>query len=256
MSHKPESAGVLPGPTAIKGVAQEDLIRLTYRTTYSTGVAGRIPAAEDKGENFSNVHAIGRKDTKYMKFQKSTAPLLDRSACSQRRDFVELPLGDNVVNNALAASFAGGLKAGKKGLKVEFSSATAYSENFAGYDPERTAGAKQKSAKVKNGRTSTITGMTDLMETKPLSHSSFRAPNAELAKAAEIVLAKPNLGLMNWQGDAEHSSYKREFCSMKRNASAPMMSLADVEVGRTDDLLPGDHPGFSVRRACFLSPGQ
>ena len=77
--------GCLPGSTAVKSVPANDLVpwtsdqstwasgcmapavfpgevRLTYRTAYSTGVAGRIPADEDRGENFAGIHNIGRKD--------------------------------------------------------------------------------------------------------------------------------------------------------------------------------------------------
>ncbi|CAE8610091.1 unnamed protein product, partial [Polarella glacialis] len=88
------------------------------------------------------------------------------------------------------------------------------------------------------------------------SHIAYSTPNAELARAAETVRAKGNLGFTGkWDQPPNQSMYRHEYC-MNRNASAPSCSIADLEVERSPDLLPGDHPGFSVRRACFLSPGQ
>mmetsp|Transcript_72720 Transcript_72720/g.187614 ORF Transcript_72720/g.187614 Transcript_72720/m.187614 type:complete len:261 (+) Transcript_72720:126-908(+) len=255
-----QSMGCLPRAGAVNSVTKDDLRRLTYRTTSGTGVPGRVMSEEDKWENFVAVHDIGKKDSKYMKFQKNTAPLLDRSACTNRRDFVELPLGDNVINTALATSFKGGVNAGNKGLDVTAKADSMYKSAFGGYTGDRLKGAKQKSVKPKASRTQTITGMTDLMETRPSSHISFATPHAELAAAAEIMLAKNNLGLSGkWEGPPPKTSYKSEF-GRQYNRTASATDLRHL-VGfdgssHPSGLLPDDHPAFTMRRCSYMSPGQ
>eukprot|EP00931_Biecheleriopsis_adriatica_P076786 TRINITY_DN50461_c0_g1_i1.p1 TRINITY_DN50461_c0_g1~~TRINITY_DN50461_c0_g1_i1.p1 ORF type:complete len:288 (-),score=45.79 TRINITY_DN50461_c0_g1_i1:335-1120(-) len=253
-----KSTGCLPSSSGINSVSKEDLVRLTYRTTYGTGVAGRIPSAEDKGENFSDIHMIGRKESPYMKFQKSTAPLLDHSACTNKREYTVLPLGDNKVNAMLAASFKGGLKGGAAGSNAEMLKSSSYKDTFISYGTDRSLSAKPPSQKPKSGRTKTITGMTDMLETKPTSHVSFHAHPTELAKAGAILIPKPNIGLTDkWGGPVDKSSYHSEFCGpFKRSHSTPNMSMADLELGRTEDLLPGDHQCFNMRRLSYMSPGQ
>ncbi|CAK9063433.1 unnamed protein product [Durusdinium trenchii] len=139
-----------------------------------------------------------------MKFQKSTAPLLDWSAVSSRREFTPHPLGDNKVNAMLAASFKAGWKGGAATSEAEINGNTSYQDAFTGYRGDRLKSAKMKSAKPKSGRTRTITGMTDLLETRPLSHVSFHAHPQDLAKAGTILLPKPNLGFISkWEGPPE-----------------------------------------------------
>ncbi|CAE7892312.1 Dus1l, partial [Symbiodinium sp. KB8] len=243
-SHKVvyKSTGCLPGPSVVKSVPTDDLVRLTYRTAYATGVAGRIPCTEDRGENFAGIHNIGRKESQYMKFQKSTAPLLDYSAVNSRRDFTPHPLGDNKVNAMLAASFKAGWKGSAAGSAAEMPKTSYYQDTFEGYTGSRLRSAKMKSVKPTNARTHTITGMTDLLETRPLSHVSYHSHPQDLAKAGQILLPKPNLGFISkWEGPPEKSSYVSEFGTVKRNHSTPTMSIGELEIGRTNDLLPADH---------------
>ncbi|CAJ1358972.1 unnamed protein product [Effrenium voratum] len=250
-----QSTGCLPGSQAVKSVPTDDLVRLTYRTAYATGVAGRIPASEDRGENFAGIHNIGRKESPYMKFQKTKAPLLDYSAVSSRREFTPHPLGDNKVNAMLAASFKAGWKGGASTSAAEMQNQTSYQDTFTGFQGDRLKSAKMKSAKPKSGRTRTITGMTDLLETRPMSHVSFHAHPQDLATPGQILLPKPNLGFSKY-GVPEKSSYVSEFCPVKRSGSSPLMSMAQLELGRTDDLLPPDHECFYRRRNLYMSPGQ
>lgn len=250
------STGVFPGNSAIRSVTQDEFRRLTYGTAYKCGVPGKVMREDDKWENFMNIHAIGRRDTKYMKFQQQKAPLLDRSACGHRRDYVELPLGDNIVNSALAKSFKTGLKGGAAGNSCSAKAESAYKSAFSGYTEERTRSAKMQSFKPKQSRTMTITGMTDMLETMPSSHVTHSAPELSLAKAAEIMLARPNLSLPGrWEGAPPKTSYKREFCLPARTRSVPNMAKCTPEEADSE-LLPEDHPSFNMRRMCYMSPGQ
>lgn len=250
------SSGVFPGNTAINSVASADLCRLMYRTTSGTGVPGRVMSEEDKWDNFMDVHDIGKRDTKFMKFQKNTAPLLDHSACTNRRDFVPLPVGDNIINKQLAEVNKNGLNSGgKNGIPTEFKPNSSYMEEFVRHDVDRMRGAKPASTKPSAKMTATITGMTEMMETKSRSHQNFAPPNSELAKAGEICLAPGNLGLSSrWNTGPPTSSYGKEF---KKSAStSQLLSMEDLEMSRPSELLPDDDPCFGMRRACFLSPGQ
>lgn len=250
--------GCFPSSAAIGSVSQADLHRLTYGTTYKAGVPGKIMRQEDKWENFIDIHDVGKKDTKYMKFQRNTAPLLDHHACTSKRDFTQLPLGDNIINAELAKNFKGGLKGGAAGLDVSAKNDSCYKGEFVAFGPDRSRSARLKSCKPKQARTATITGMTDLLETKAGSHVSFCTPEASLAKAAEIVMAKPNLGLAgNWQGPPPKSAYKSEFHGMRPSLSAPQLApLGGSDHPPSSALLPHDHPSFRMRRMCYMSPGM
>merc|ERR1719343_378893 len=165
MSHAPMTVGPFPGNTAVKSVSQTDLRRLTYGTTYKTGVPGKVHGEDDKWENFIDLHGVGRRDTRYMKFQKMKAPLLDRSACTNRQDFVALPLGDNIINSELAENFKGNVNAGKGGLDVSAQHKSTYTAEHGSLSPDQFRTAKARSMKPKSTRTATISGMTDLLET-------------------------------------------------------------------------------------------
>jgi len=206
-----------------------------------------------------DIHNLGKKDTKYMKFQKQTAPLLDHTACTNRRDFVQLPLGDNIINRQLAEQNKNGLNAGKKSASVDIKKESSYASEFIRQSPERMRGAKMESFKSKTSQTRTITGMTDMMETRPQSHVHFCPPNSELAKAGEICLAPGNLGLSaRWNTGPPTSSYGKTFNDTSmRSASAPQLIPMDELTADYGAALPPDHdPIFQTRRACFLSPGQ
>jgi len=253
------SVGCLPSQKAMSSVTQEERRRLTYSTTSGTGVPGRVRTEDSYAENMMSIHNIGRQDSKYMKYQLCTAPLLDKSSVTSRRDYTTLPLGDNVINSALAESFKGGLNAGNKGLEVSAKSESAYKAEFVGYTGDLMKRSKQKSVKPKSSRTQTITGMTDMLETRPLSHVTYAVPNAELAQCTEILKPKCNLGSSGkWEGPAPSTSYKSEFCrEYKRDASLPdIRSFMGHGTGSPSGLLPDNHPAFKMKRVGYMSPGQ
>mmetsp|Transcript_64067 Transcript_64067/g.144605 ORF Transcript_64067/g.144605 Transcript_64067/m.144605 type:complete len:89 (-) Transcript_64067:9-275(-) len=70
----------LPTSGCLSAVSKEEARRIYYQTSYQHDVPGRMPSEEDRGENFIDVHSIGRRTNKYMDFQLSTAPLLNRNA--------------------------------------------------------------------------------------------------------------------------------------------------------------------------------
>merc|ERR1719253_154063 len=88
---------------------------------------------EDRAENFDEIHSVGKKHTKYMKFHPSRAPLVDRTACKYHQEFTQKPLGDCETNKALAENFKQG------GMSKSMSSPflglkSSYMDTFAGHD--------------------------------------------------------------------------------------------------------------------------
>merc|ERR1719487_2408564 len=108
------SSGPLPKcPESL--LTTEQMQRLYYRTTQSTDVPGRQPQKE-ADENFLDIHSIGQRPTRYMAVDAFKAPLVNRLACNHTKSFVPLPLGDNVVNKALAENFKSGVSASTQAL--------------------------------------------------------------------------------------------------------------------------------------------
>lgn len=258
MPKKFDSTGCFPGQSAISSVSKEDLIKLTYGTSYKNGVTGKTQSETDKWENFIDVHGIGRRDSKYMWYQKQTAPLLDRSACTSRRDFTQHPLGANVVNRLLAKEFAAGQSGGPGLCPLAAKLSSHYQEKFGGFEPERAKAAIQESCRPSPDMTTTVTAMKDLFETRALSHVSYSLPDGSCSKPSEILLPPPNLGFVGTsQGPSAKSSYSRQFRGFRHATSTPQIGKlggpADV---RPSVLLPDGHPSLSMRRLPHMSPGQ
>jgi hypothetical protein len=187
------------------------LKRLTYSTTTNTGVSGRLQTQDDRWENFSDIHGMGKKDTKYMKFQKSRAPLLDYSGVTSRRELVTFPLGDHEMNSEMARTFRGNVDSGRGQNPARFCPATTYGDTFVRLPPERMKEAKLPSTQPKGARTKTLSSVNNMMETRPRSHLEHAPPPGA---GEEVILhkPKPNLGLSASWGLLPKTSYRHEHC--------------------------------------------
>jgi hypothetical protein len=204
--------GCLPSSGSVKAVSAADWSRLTYATTTNTGVSGRLQKQEDVWENFKDIHGIGKKDTQYMKFQKSRSPLLDHSAVTSKRDFVAFPLGDHEMNTDLARTFRGNVDSGRGSSAAPFNDQTTYKDTFLRLSPERLREAKLPSTQQKGKRTKTLTSVTDMLETRPRSHIEHAPPVGDLVDKEPVLhKPKPNLGLSGSWGLFPVSSYRHEF---------------------------------------------
>merc|ERR1719281_679882 len=190
---------------------------------------------EDRTENFDQIHSMGKKNTKYLKFQPSRAPLVDRTACKYNQEFTAKPLGDCETNKALAENFKqGGMsKAASSpflGLK------SSYMETFAGFEIPAMRGAKAKSCAPKKVLTETLGGAGGLLETVSNSHQDHRCPPLALAKPGEVVHPKPNITLT--ERSSNHffrSQAKRDFVNPAIYAASAAASLNQpVEYPRID----------------------
>jgi len=256
---KSTSCGVFPSQTAVRSVSSSDLNRIYYATTNKaqfTWFSGTMPE-EDRTENFDQIHSMGKKHTKYMKFHPSRAPLVDRTACKYHQEFTPKPLGDCETNKALAENFKqGGMSRSMSspflGLKSN------YMDTFAGHDYKTLKSAKQRSCAPRKVLTETLGGAGGLLETVSNSHSSHRVPPLSLAKPGEVMLPKPNLTLTEKTSNAFfRSQAKRDFVNPAIYAAAmPTSLMQQVEFPPLDNSVVDDDTIYNCRRACFLSPGQ
>jgi hypothetical protein len=189
------------------------LHRLTYATTTHTGVSGRVQTGEDRWENMIDIHNMGKRDTRYMRYQKSKAPLLDHSAVSSKREYVTFPLGDCAMNTEMARTFRGNVDSGRGKNPAQFDPATTYSDAMVFLSPKELKAAKLPSSQPRGSRTKTLTSVNDMMETRPRSHIEHAPPYGELVDQ-EVVLhrPKPNLGLSGSWGLIPRSTYRHDLC--------------------------------------------
>lgn len=258
---KPKNAsfGVFPSLSAVKSVSSSDLNKVYFSTSVKSQFNwknGTMPE-EDRTENFDQIHSMGKKNTKYMKFHPSKAPLVDRTACRYTQEFSAKPLGDCETNKALAENFKNGGKSRNMsspflGLK------SSYMETFASHDHDTMRSAKAKSCAPRKVLTQTLGGAGGLLETVSNSHSDHRAPPMALAKPGEVVLPKPNLTLTErHNGGFFRSQAKRDFVNPSvYTATMPPSLTQPVEYPPLPRTVVDDDMVFNSRRACFLSPGQ
>eukprot|EP00928_Gymnodinium_smaydae_P054349 TRINITY_DN38135_c0_g1_i1.p1 TRINITY_DN38135_c0_g1~~TRINITY_DN38135_c0_g1_i1.p1 ORF type:complete len:278 (-),score=60.70 TRINITY_DN38135_c0_g1_i1:123-899(-) len=175
---------MLPSAATFAKLTPEQVRRVCYTTQANRDFPGRKPAQEHIGENYVEVHGIGQRKSKYLDFQLKTAPLLNRTACRHNQAYGPLPLGDNVVNRALATSFKEGFKAGVGSNPCPLDGSTAHEEQFPLKDSSTLQQdlkfARQKSKKPKAELTFTVCPPGNLLETKSHEQRQFSAPQLDL----------------------------------------------------------------------------
>lgn len=258
---KPKNAsfGVFPSQSAVRSVGSQDLSKVYFASTKQAQFnwqSGTMPI-EDRTENFDQIHSMGKKNTKYMKFHPSRAPLVDRTACNYHKEFTAKPLGDCETNKALAENFKqGGMS---KSMSSPFIGITSsYMDTFAGHTHDAMRGAKQRSCAPRKVLTETLGGTGGMLETVSNSHNSHRAPPMALAKPGEVMHPKPNLTLTEKTGGGFfRSQAKRDFVNPAIYAASMPPSLTQqAEFPMLPATVVDDDAIYNCRRACFLSPGQ
>lgn len=257
---KPKNAsfGVFPSASAVKSVSTKDLNKVYFTTAAQsqfTWESGTMPP-EDRTENFDQIHSVGKKHTKYMKFQPSKAPLVDRTACRYNQEFTSKPLGDCETNNALAKNFKTG-GASRSSSTPMLSVTSSYMDTFVNHDSKARTGAKQKSCAPRKVLTQTLGGAGGLLETVSNSHSDHRVPPLALAKPGEVVLPKPNITLTEKSGATFKTQSRRDYVNPAIYlASMPPSITNQPDFPKMPVTVVDDDTIYNCRRACFLSPGQ
>jgi hypothetical protein len=245
----------------VNSVPKEDYKRLYLRTTSNASFnwGSGTQKEEDLNENMGQIHAMGQKNTKYMRYQLKRAPLVDRTALTSTRDFPVQPLGDNICNRELAATFKGQGKVGSTPSVVK--SESSYQGTFVEPTRQQMKGAKIKSFAPSQSRTQTLGGTGQFMVGCSNSHASHVAPHRGMALAGEAIIPKPNLTLCSEPVGAYNSMYKEDYIGpmafkdrMLRTGSAPVLREQDLLAGMS--FPPSNDALFATRRACYLSPGQ
>mmetsp|Transcript_42937 Transcript_42937/g.100857 ORF Transcript_42937/g.100857 Transcript_42937/m.100857 type:complete len:259 (+) Transcript_42937:122-898(+) len=249
------SYGPLPFRSAVGSLDKETLNKLYFRTQASTAFTDRGISEDERGENFLEVHNMGKQaKSKYMSYQFNQAPLVDRSACKYNRDFIPLPLGDNLTNRELAYCFKEGVNTGGRRIRAPMIGRSLYAETFVDVPQKELRSAKQRSCKPEQAVTRTVGGTGDMLETKSFFHESFGVPNAKLAKAREVHLPEGNLQVGASLTDLPQTSYRSTFTvnavKMMRSSSVPqVMPVTDPRLEVPEEI-------FTTRRVGYMSPGQ
>jgi len=252
------SPGPLPSGSAYAAVSKEALVKAFYRTTSQREVPGRTPNAACVGENYIDIHNVGKRKTKYLDFQQSRSPLTTREACKYTKDFVPLPLGDNVINRAMAASFKGGLNAGKAALEVPMDGRSKYEDDFNPFPVDEMVWARQKTSKPPHELTNTLAGSGQLMETKSHEHTKMVPPNLRLAKAERAEQPRPGLDIGGGARAAPRFTVdKRQYAIAAAVARSMPRSLSTPEVDHSAfPPLHRDPEVFQMKRTPFAMPGK
>eukprot|EP00927_Polykrikos_kofoidii_P015181 TRINITY_DN16734_c0_g1_i1.p2 TRINITY_DN16734_c0_g1~~TRINITY_DN16734_c0_g1_i1.p2 ORF type:complete len:252 (-),score=45.61 TRINITY_DN16734_c0_g1_i1:42-797(-) len=246
------SFGVFPSQSAVRSKSCTDLQRLYFQTSQRSEFDWRTIPEADRPENFDQLHNIGKRNTKYMKYQRSTAPNVDRTACVYMKEFAAKPLGDCECNKALAQTFKGPSKVASS---PSFGIRSNYKETYVLHSPEELKGARLKSQAPKQLRTKTLGGTDDFMEPVSESHASHPVYPLDIARAAPAMIPKPNLTMVG-QGSSDlyKSQYSRDFRKARPKASsdAPFEEF----LPQPSPFMLADDGIYKARRAVYLSPGN
>lgn len=256
------SYGVFPSPSAIRSKSSTELRDLYFKTSktptdvkalYFKNPDGTARDEVERAENFDQIHSIGKRNTKYLKFQKNTAPLVDRTACRYHKDFIAFPLGDNVVNRDLAAVY----KAGAPRLQSmpSLGAKSNYSEQFSRATPSQMRACKMPSQAPKQTRTETLGGTGDTMVKTSSMHQNFQGPRDGMAVSCPSFIPKSNLTLSGKGTNQSFfkSMYKKDFEGAR---SQPLDPDWETYIPTSPPFAINDPKVASTRRMIYMSPGM
>lgn len=251
--NKNASYGVFPSQTAVRSKSTGDLRDLYFKTTQQKMLTGQTIPSDEQPENFDHIHNMGKKTTRYMKFQRNTAPLVDRTACRYHQEFIPKPLGDNECNRELAKTFKGDTR---PKVSPPSQAKSSYAEGFVRPSREQLRGSRQGSCAPKQIRTQTLGGIGESMELHSHAHANYMAHDTGMARGTRAPAPKPNLTLAgSYVSELNRSHYQRDFVGAQQKAVtdadwADYMPKLPAWVAEAD---PSMH---QTRRTCFLSPGM
>jgi len=205
------------GPSVVD-LNKKDVQNLYFRTTTGQTFNRTDAPAEARSENFVEVHCIGQRKSKYMGYPEKRAPLLDRSSLEYNRDFVVLPLDDVATTREMAKVNKDRTLDGPSGSHAKFDGSTKYNADFKVPSRREAAGARQKSAKPKAGRTQTLpTGK--LIETRSFSHAVFMQPSRKF-RSEKAKPPRPNLFLAE-RNFPPSTAYREQFIPPTSPVASP-----------------------------------
>lgn len=216
-------------------------------------VPGRQPKPEYIGENYVEVHGIGQRKSKYLDFPEKKAPLINRLATNHARQFNPLPLGDCMVNTALAHSFKTGFGASKGPNPCPLDGSTKHEDDFKEQTTAEIRGAKQKNFKPTFQFTHTVCPAGELLEKKTHYQMQFDTPSDAISKSVPAKPPVPGLYIGGApKGVVGKTATKRQFTlaavTVKKSRSTPNLGLTPMP--------PVDPEILHRPRCSFMEPGQ
>jgi hypothetical protein len=261
------SYGVFTSSSALAARPSHELNRLYFRTTSNESMKDTTKQEGfvlEQAENLGQVHAIGKKTTKYLPYQYKQSPLCGKDDCWYAKDFVQRESSCS-TNRALAESF----KNGYNGLVVNpkmplMERSSALHQQFKKYSKDELKSSRQLSRAPKQEVTKTTGGVDmSLDASSSESHQVHRAHPCTFGKSQKYI-AQNNLCV---SGIPDRDSYRTTYGSnflnrqlknySKRSASAPSLGLP---VGSLD--LPSEHAAIGdpeivmTRQNIFTSSGK
>lgn len=257
------SAGPFPSGSAFGAVSRDQLQKAWYQTTTSRDVPGRAPNAEAVGENFDNIHSVGRKSTRYLDFQHSRSPLTTRDSCRYTKDYIPLPLGDNAINRALAEEYKGGLSAAQKGPDVPLDGMTTNECELRAPRQEDRRRCANPVMQTGQEPTDTLNGCGTLLEKKSHEQRTMVRP-APFAQAERARPPKPTLEIGSVHPVRPRTTYMRHFVNSEPSRTlSSSRSMSSSRSFSTPDLpelsfgpLNHDPEIFRVKRQPNMMPGK
>lgn len=191
--------------------------RFFYQTHSSATFKGAPNEEDAGGENFYDIHMVGQRDSKYMKYQWKTAPLWDRSLCEHTRAYhAHDNKKDHEVTGLLAEVIKSKQGVGRTKTQPPFHGVTKYTDDYKGCTREQARNAISATAKPviqvdEKGRAyHPLIGTGKLEETRSHEHRHFGPHPLDLAKTEKAIPPSGNLGTMGHMVP-QTTAYREEF---------------------------------------------
>lgn len=189
-----------PAPAALAGLSKDECRRYFYQTHTSSVYQGEANPEDAKCENFRDIHIVGQRDSKYMKYQYKRAPNWGRELCEHTREYHAHDQSDHAVTGELADLIKDKQGVGRPTVHPKFVANTKYHDDFRGFSRNETKRAlRQPYTPVipcdKKGRPCHPMRGTDRLEETTSTNQKIYIPHPlDLAKTEKALIPKGNLG--------------------------------------------------------------
>jgi len=220
-----------PAKAAMSGLSREEIQRFFYQTQQAREFLGTQAPEDAKCENFMDIHIVGQRDSKYMKYQHKHAPLLTRENCEHTRAYVGHDLSDHAVAGEIADLVKSKQGVGRPRAQPAFCAQTKYHDDYRRFTrAEARAAVRQGYVPIipctDDGRPShPLRGTDRLEEICSHEHEQFQAHPLNLAKAEKASAPKASLGPVADNRPnlvALSTAYREEFFSEKGVPRRPL----------------------------------
>jgi len=220
-----------PAKTAMAGLSREEIQRYFYMTQQKREFLGTQATEDAKCENFMDIHIVGQRDSKYMKYQHKHAPLLTRDNCEQTRAYVEHDLSAKAVTEEIADLVKSKQGVGRTKTQPAFDAQTKYHDDYRRFTKtEGRSAVRQPYVPIipctDDGRPShPLRGTDRLEETCSHERELYQPHPLHLAKAEKAKIPEASLGpVVDNRPNlvALSTAYREDFFSEKGVSRRPL----------------------------------